>query len=270
MGLAGSNAWLIFCGNKRLCTDPTNLTTWPEAKKGEKTRKQTRKQCWSLVTNNALGWTTMRLSSLRGVAFMGRLPYSRRSWMRFPMWYRHVLETEQNTQLHRWSKQPRIQAKGKDEIFVHCRTVYLRCPDSFEEDLKRYYVALILYNIAVCFHMLSLIGERNPCSFGDFSSKAFSIYNMAFATKKLSLFKDGVLLTVLFNNSGQLLYRQGRTFEATKRLGLVQELISTLPMNSFAPDDYDGMFLNSLMDSDTASAAWRRKAGRAKHNIAVP
>ena len=163
--------------------------------------------------------------------------------------------TPQNTQLHRWSKQPRIQAKGKDEIFVHCRTVYLRCPDSFEEDLKRYYVALILYNIAVCFHMLSLIGERNPCSFGDFSSKAFSIYNMAFATKKLSLFKDGVLLTVLFNNSGQLLYRQGRTFEATKRLGLVQELISTLPMNSFAPDDYDGMFLNSLMDSDTASAA---------------
>ena len=91
MGLAGSNALLIFCGNKRLCTDPTNLTTWPEAKKGEKTRKQTRKQCWSLVTNNALGWTTMRLSSLRGVAFMGRLPYSRRSWMRFPMWYRHVL-----------------------------------------------------------------------------------------------------------------------------------------------------------------------------------
>lgn len=159
-----------------------------------------------------------------------------------------------NTQLYHSSKQPRIQAKGTDEVFIHCRAFYLQCPASLEDNLEHYFATLILYNIAVCFHMLSLT-DANPGSSDDFSTKAFSIYNLAFATMKLSKFRDVVLLTVLFNNSGQLLYGQGRIFEATKRLGLVQELMSTLPMNSFASGDYDGMYLNSLMNSNTASAA---------------
>jgi tetratricopeptide (TPR) repeat protein len=157
-------------------------------------------------------------------------------------------------QLRRWSKHCNFQMKGKDDVFVHCRAVFLTPPDPLNGCVYNYYATLILYNIALCYHALSLQhGDSAPRQ--CYSDKAFSLYNMAFATMKESMFKDSVLATVLFNNSGHVLYRQGRTFEATKCLRLVQNLMWNLPVNSLEPADFHGMYLNSLMECNTASAA---------------
>ena len=157
-------------------------------------------------------------------------------------------------QLRRWSRPCNFQTKGKDDVFVHCRAIFLTSPDSFDASLYDYYATLILYNIALCYHALS-IHEADSVPSHCYSEKAFSLYNMAFATMKESMYKDSALATVLFNNSGHVLYGQGRTFEATKCLRLVQDLMWSLPVNSLAPDDLHGMYLNSLMICNTASAA---------------
>jgi hypothetical protein len=160
--------------------------------------------------------------------------------------------------LRRWSKRGFLQESGKDAVFVHCRAVFLVLPNSLDAHFYNIYATLILYNIALCYHALSLqetsgSGDAGPRH--SFSNKAFSLYNMAFATMKESIYKDNVLITVLLNNSGHVLYLQGRAFEATKCLRRVHTLMFNLPMNSLEPDDFHGMYLNSLMVSNTASAA---------------
>ncbi|KAI2505229.1 hypothetical protein MHU86_9225 [Fragilaria crotonensis] len=160
--------------------------------------------------------------------------------------------------LRRWSRRGFLQASGKDAVFVHCRAVFLILPNSLDANFYNVYATLILYNIALCYHALSL-QETSECGDGGprygYSNKAYSLYNMAFATMKESTYKDSVLITVLLNNSGHVLYSQGRAFEATKCLRRVHSLMFNLPMNSLEPDDFHGMYLNSLMVSNTASAA---------------
>jgi hypothetical protein len=160
-------------------------------------------------------------------------------------------------QIHQWSLStaiaPKKEVADKQEVFLHRRAAYL-CETSFELNMYHKYAAFMLYNIAVCIHIQSL--AQRDCSLAEASlNKAFNLYNMAFSTMKLSKEKDGPLMTILFNNSGQLLYRQLRTFEATKCFRVVQDLMATLPMNSFAPQDFNGLYLNTFMDSNTASAA---------------
>ena len=160
--------------------------------------------------------------------------------------------------LRRWSKRGFLQANGKDAVFVHCRAVFLLLPNSLDVHFYNIYATLILYNIALCYHALSLQETtewRDGGSRHGYSNKAFSLYNMAFATMKESIHKDSVLITVLLNNSGHVLHRQGRAFEATKCLRRVHSLMFNLPMNSLEPDDFHGMYLNSLLVSNTASAA---------------
>lgn len=162
------------------------------------------------------------------------------------------------TAMHCWSQSAdAVQSDFLDKqgVFLHRRTAYL-CPASFRPNLYNNYATFILYNTAVCIHIQSL--AQIDCSIAErLLEKAFSLYNMAFSTMKLSRQKNGALLTILFNNSGQLLYRQWRTFEAAKCFRVVRDLLATLPMDSFEPKDFNGLYLNSVMDSNTASAAWR-------------
>jgi hypothetical protein len=160
-------------------------------------------------------------------------------------------------QIHRWSQSVAIEQRkdvaDKQEVFLHRRAAYL-CETSFQLNMYHKYATFILYNVAVCIHIQSQ--TQNDCSLAEESlNRAFSLYSMAFSTMKLSTEKDGPLLAILFNNSGQLLYRQWRTFEAAKCFRVVQDLMATLPMDSFAPQDFNGLYLNSFMDSNTASAA---------------
>lgn len=155
--------------------------------------------------------------------------------------------------VHRWTQNVRVKLSGnkKEDVFVFSRAVHL-CPGSYTHSLQDYYATFILYNIALCYHVLSM---TESSALDDYYLSAHSLYNMAFEAMKLTTCPDKVLLVVLFNNCGQLLYRQWRTFEAVKCFKVVQDLMSNISMSVFEAEDFNGMCLNSLMDSNTASAA---------------
>ena len=132
--------------------------------------------------------------------------------------------------------------------------MYIFDGNKLDENVINFYATSILYNIALCHHALSLSDDASRNQF-DYSEKAYQLYNMAFASMKDCKFKDNVLITVLFNNSAHILHYQGRTCEAAKCLRIVQDLMIHIPIGSLEGNDYHGLFLNSLMDSNAASAA---------------
>lgn len=162
----------------------------------------------------------------------------------------------QKIQIHRWSNSVDILqgfAVDKHAVFLHRRAAYL-CPISFRHHLYDNYATFILYNTAICIHIRSLAQKDFHLSESALS-KAFTLYSMAFATTRQSKQQEVPLSAILFNNSGQLLYQQGRTFEAAKCFRVVHDLLIALPKGSFEPNDLNNLYLNSLMDSNTASAA---------------
>lgn len=167
------------------------------------------------------------------------------------------------TKIQTWSERPRCSSAEGDTIFIHQRVAYLRY-DYFCPDLYPLYSAFILYNLALSYQLhamtlrkVSMVGD-NPIVINNtqHDGKAHKLYNMSLAALQASHYSDGVLLTVLLNNTGQLLYQQCMTFEASRCFRVVRDLMNASDTkNLFEQRDYCGLYLNSLMHSDTASAA---------------
>jgi tetratricopeptide (TPR) repeat protein len=155
-----------------------------------------------------------------------------------------------------WSKYARFHPDIKDEVFVHFRAIFLILhPHNIElSDVIYQYASAILYNLAICYHAMSMVDKSTREI--RLSSKALALYNMSLSVMEQSpVSNDRVLLTALYNNTGHILHLQGRLIEASQRLKAVQDLMPFLPVNAFEPDDLYGMFLNSLIEANVASAA---------------
>jgi tetratricopeptide (TPR) repeat protein len=156
-----------------------------------------------------------------------------------------------------WSNYARFQPDVKNDVFVHFRAIFLTShPRSIElSEVSYQYASAILYNLAVCYHAMSMV-EKATREIQFFLNKALVLYNMALNVMEQSpVTKDAVLLTALYNNTGHILHLQGRLTEASQRLKAIQNLMPFLPVDAFDPDDLYGMFLNSLLEANVASAA---------------
>lgn len=102
-----------------------------------------------------------------------------------------------------------------------------------------------------------MLGNGKDCNYHHATiDKSHQLYLMALAALQKSRYSDGVLLTVLLNNTGKILYQQGMTYEATRCFSVVGDLMNAGDSNEiFGNEDYCGLYLNSLMSSDKASAA---------------
>jgi hypothetical protein len=90
------------------------------------------------------------------------------------------------------------------------------------------------------------------------NAKARALYLLALAALQISNYSDGVLLTVLLNNTGSLLHQhQCMMSEVTIYFRAVCDLMNACDnaKTLFNKSDYCGLYLNSLISSDTASAA---------------
>jgi tetratricopeptide (TPR) repeat protein len=171
--------------------------------------------------------------------------------------------------LHSWSHTPVLgyTSPASETIFVHQRAAFL-CPDSFRNELYCLYSAFILYNLALCYQQMSIMSKGadmdkvsklfqcHDITAGALDGKAHRLYSMALAALQKSHYSDGVFLTVLLNNTAHLLYEQCMTYEATRCFRVVRELVNASDVKDlFESGDYCGLYLNSLISSDTASAA---------------
>jgi tetratricopeptide (TPR) repeat protein len=145
---------------------------------------------------------------------------------------------------------PAFMGQSEGDVFLHARVAFL-CPHCFIPCWYKSYASIMLHNVAVCFHLLYFV--ENSLEHGK---RATSLYSMALNVGKESRNASCVVLqTIQFSNFGHLLFQEGRMYEASKCFSAVRQLLARIPQTAFDKDVFVGMYLNSLMSSNTASAA---------------
>jgi hypothetical protein len=143
-----------------------------------------------------------------------------------------------------WSKESEtLAAPEEDDVFLHARVVLLST-DSIDPANLCHYVAVVLYNFAVSFHLCAM-EEGNLKKMAEVQN----LYSMALRVTPIS-----DLRVYLFNNLGCLLYQEGLTYDATRYFQSTHYLLSE---TCLVPSHQTrvGLYLNSLMNTYTASAA---------------
>lgn len=162
-----------------------------------------------------------------------------------------------NVKKYMWSQGTETDLEA-DDVFIHSKAVYLISSpaDVLDPALLRVYTAFILYNNAICHHMMAVASAHNAFALReDCIGKAILFYEMSFGTMQESAHRDFALLAVLFNNRGHICCQQSMTLEATECFKLVHAIMPVLSRDSFETYDYQGLYFNSFINLSTARAA---------------
>jgi len=157
---------------------------------------------------------------------------------------------------HHWSKRVYLSHNGDTDtegLFIHQRALYIyfdqstRMAKQNNSQLFLYGGSLILFNYALCLHMIFLT-EACPHTI---AKRAFRLYEMA-----ISAICDPAVTAAILNNSGHLLTEQGRKLDAVYCFQEVSRILTIDVTESLGPEDAHGIYLNTYMiHANTACAA---------------